>query len=136
MKAFGYQAGSAAVDYEWGVGVGATCGGIAWLQCDEGLFCKDWMEGVADAAGSCHTRTFCASDRKAPSECKDIPHIMAVGYWGCEDYTCTYKLGANPMCVDASRDYVSQDPNQCKLVRYTCEAGKSSFSDSCGCGCE
>ena len=40
MRAFGYQSGDADVTYEWGVGVGEMCGGIAGFQCDDGLFCK------------------------------------------------------------------------------------------------
>jgi hypothetical protein len=60
------------------VGVGKTCGGIAGIQCDDGLWCdlKAGQCGVADASGRCV---------KIPDVCsKDIRWVC-----GCDkkDYT-------------------------------------------------
>ncbi|TNE87172.1 MAG: hypothetical protein EP330_19585 [Deltaproteobacteria bacterium] len=139
MRAYGYQQGRAEVTYEWGVGVGATCGGIAWLQCDEGLECKEWMQGdIADNAGVCHTQDWCGSDETAAVDCQNVPHIMTVGSWTCSDtFTCEWTTGPIDVCetgLDAT--YVSEDPDQCAVLRYTCEPGQGAFSNECGCGCE
>ena len=93
MKAYGYQSGHADVTYEWGVGAGATCGGIATLQCQEGLLCKAWQIGVADAAGSCHTESWCGSDETAATDCSNLMHIMVPGQWTCEEFECHYQTG-------------------------------------------
>ncbi|MBW2256783.1 MAG: hypothetical protein JRI25_19610, partial [Deltaproteobacteria bacterium] len=136
MKAFGYQSGTATVDYAWGVGVGRTCGGIATLQCAEGLECKAWQEGVSDPAGQCHTATWCESAETAATDCARLPHIMSVGYWGCEAYECRWQTGYLDVCVDPSRDYRSKDKDVCAAIRLRCDQGLAPFSDQCGCGCE
>ena len=94
MKAYGYQSGTASVDYEWGVGVGDTCGGIAVLQCDEGLFCKDGQgPNVSDPAGSCHTANWCGSNASAQVDCSNLLHIAVPGAWTCETFQCRYQAG-------------------------------------------
>lgn len=62
---------------------------------------------------------------------------------GCNTCTCSAsgaiscsKLAC--MCNPASephRSYVGT-PQQCTVIRYTCQAGQVPFSNSCGCGCE
>lgn len=134
MKAFGYQAGSAQVDYRWGEGVGDTCGGIAALECDEGLVCKEWQTGVSDAAGACHTPTWCLDDATAETECANLFHIAVPGQWRCEQFECVYKTG--PVCeFGPEYRYVGNSPEQCQVIRFTCEEIESYFSNACGCGC-
>lgn len=36
---------------------------------------------------------------------------------------------------DPNVGYVSQDPNVCAVVRFTCSGGQTPFSNQCGCGC-
>lgn len=44
----------------------------------------------------------------------------------------------SPACDydDPARRYVARSPEQCQLVRFTCEPGLAPFFDDCGCGCE
>lgn len=53
----------------------------------------------------------------------------------CEGGVCVPAV----MCPDPndpSVHYVSQDPEQCRLVRFACAMGQTMFSDPvCGCGC-
>ncbi len=133
VKAFAYQAGTADVDYTWGAGAGATCLGIANLQCDAGLQCKAVQVGVADAAGSCHTSTWCESEGSAPVDCAALLHIAVPGFWGCSEFICDYNACQNP---GPDYDFVSTDPGQCQVIRYTCRPGQVAFSNGCGCGCK
>ena len=43
-----------------------------------------------------------------------------------------------PVCPGADEvRYVSEDPAQCQVIRYTCNEGEQHWSDpECGCGCE
>jgi hypothetical protein len=133
MKAFGYQAGQATVDYEWGDGVGATCGGIAWLQCEDGLFCKAFQgPEVSDPAGACHTELWCGGNDSAINDCSNVMHIMTPGQWACVDYRCSWASCGQPV---PGWNYVSTDPAQCALVRFACAEGESYFGGPCGCGC-
>lgn len=130
MYAYGYRAGTAEVTYEWGVGVGATCGGIAALQCDDALVCKEWQEGhIADAAGRCHTENWCGSDDTASTDCSNLLHIAVPGSWTCSDaFECQY-------CAGTPSDRYVGTPEQCARMRFVCEPGENYFSNSCGCGC-
>jgi hypothetical protein len=96
LVAFGYESGIADVIYEWGLGAGATCGGIATLECEPGLVCKSWQEGVSDPAGECHGPRWCESDGSAVRDCAGLIHPAALGYWTCPEFTCTYRIGVPP----------------------------------------
>lgn len=37
-------------------------------------------------------------------------------------------------CADPDRTYVSQDPEECRLILFSCAEG-TPFFDACGCGC-
>jgi hypothetical protein len=37
-------------------------------------------------------------------------------------------------CADPGRSYVSQDPQECRLLLFSCAEG-TPFFDACGCGC-
>lgn len=138
MLAYGYQAGFADITYAWGVGVGATCLGIATLQCAEPLVCKEVQVGVSDPAGKCHTPEWCRSDATASMDCANIPHIMVPGSWGCVDNRCVFQTGViEPTCpTDPNLSYL-YDPQQCTVVKYWCGASSiSAFGNDCGCGCD
>lgn len=88
MYAYGYEAGTADIDYAWGVGVGEACNTDA--HCEEGLWCKfgDGFEGV------CHTPTWCESDASAADDCGDLFDAQAYyGHWTCEDFECAFQVG-------------------------------------------
>jgi hypothetical protein len=138
VKAYGYGAGDADVTYEWGVGAGATCGGIAVLQCEESLLCKNWGPiNASDPAGSCHTENWCASDATAAVDCSNLMHIMIPGKWQCSDsFTCGWDTSTPTCQVGANATYTSTSTKQCQVIRYTCPAGQAAFSNQCGCGCE
>ncbi len=133
LRAFGYQAGNADVDYEWGDGVGSTCMGIATIQCPDGLACKAVQVGVWDPAGECHTEPWCESDSSAPADCQGQLHITIPGRWGCVDYRCSWASCGGPL--PSGWSWVSQDPAQCQVIRYSCGPNEAAFSDGCGCGC-
>jgi hypothetical protein len=121
------------VDYDWGDGAGATGMGIATLQCQDGFLCKDVQIGVSDPAGSCHTSTWCGSESGAPSHCSNLIHIAVPGFWGCSEFICDYNACQNP---GPEYNFVANSPAQCAVVRYFCQPGQESFSNSCGCGCK
>lgn len=88
MYAFGYQSGTADIDYAWGVGVGEACNSDA--NCEDGLWCQygDGFEGV------CHTPTWCESDDSADDDCSDLETgAFFFGDWTCEDYGCVFQQG-------------------------------------------
>jgi len=131
VQAFGYQAGTAQVDYEWGDGVGSTCGGIAALQCADGLYCKAF-QNFADGAGECHTELWCESQASAYADCGNVMHIMTPGFFRCADYRCQWtSCGQNHPDID----WVSNSAAQCAAIRFVCDPGKVPFSNQCGCGC-
>ena len=88
-------------------GVGDFCGGFAGVQCPTGLTCVD------DPTDTCDPAT-------GGRDCAGI---------------CVVDL-QSLKCSDPRRTYVSHDPNECAVIRYTCDPGSTAFSDECGCGCE
>ena len=134
MRAYGYQAGNADVTYDWGDGVGATCMGIATLQCDDGLYCKAMQTDVADPAGACHTELWCEGNASAPGDCANVIHPAIPGYFSCVDYRCSYN--GCQAAADPAFHFVSNDLGQCALIRLGCEPGQAPFSNPCGCGCK
>ena len=134
MRAYGYQAGSADVTYDWGDGVGATCMGIATLQCDDGLYCKAMQTGVVDPAGACHTELWCESNASAPGDCSNVIHPAIPGYFSCVDYRCNWN--GCQAAQDPSFHFISTDVAQCAAIRIGCDPGQAPFSNPCGCGCK
>lgn len=39
-------------------------------------------------------------------------------------------------CDQPDREYISNDPDECKSVMILCDSGMKGFADECGCGCE
>ena len=37
---------------------------------------------------------------------------------------------------DPNKKYVGESPDQCAVIRFTCEEGQEYFADDCGCGCQ
>ncbi len=142
MKAYGYAAGFANVEYEWGLGVGATCMGIANLPCSSGLICKEIQTGVSDPAGVCHTPTWCDAPETAPVDCNNLFHIAVPGSWTCTDeHLCKYVTGGpsseQPTCTgeEPHLEYASHSVVKCMVMSIACDPGKQPFTNGCGCGC-
>lgn len=49
---------------------------------------------------------------------------------------CTTAACACDPAREPQRRYVARSPEQCRLVRFACDAGQQMFSNACGCGCE
>lgn len=88
---------------------------------------------MADCAGAC---TYAG---KSYQEGESFPALD-----GCNTCTCASDGGIGCTKVacqcDPSkewwRDYVSTDPEQCKLIDYICPPNTGGFTNDCGCGCE
>jgi hypothetical protein len=97
MRVFGYQAGVAQVDYQWGAGAGAACGASGLPLCRGGLFCKagDGGDIARGIPGACHSANWCASDASAADDCAGQPRPPQSGEWTCEEFECTWKTRAS-----------------------------------------
>jgi len=95
MRAFGYQAGSANVSYEWGLGAGVACGSRGLPPCGPGLMCKNGDHGniAVDVPGQCHTEHWCESQASAADDCANVIHIAVPGQWACVDFGCQWQTG-------------------------------------------
>jgi hypothetical protein len=70
----------------------------------------------------------CTEDAKV---CDDGTSVVRDANNNCEFYPCPESSGSGEAKI-----YVSEDLEQCKLIRYMCEGGKEPFSDDKGCGCQ
>lgn len=117
----------------------SMCGGIAGFPCPAGYKCK--LEGdYPDAAGTCQP-VICKYDGqeyiegegfKATDGCNRCT-CMASGMVACTKMAC-------PAPCDPQKEwwrkYVTTTPDQCQVIRFTCPANTTYFSNACGCGCE
>jgi hypothetical protein len=88
------------------------CGGIAGLECPAGLLCIDDPHDDCDPEqGGADCLGLCVKPLAEPKP---------------ED--CDYD--------DPTRNYVSDSPQECQLILFTCVEGWAPFFDECGCGCE
>lgn len=104
---------------------GTSCGGFAGIDCPEGYSCVDNPNddcdpnnGGADCAGMCSA----ASAQGGEAQRDDGNDF------GKTKKRCDYK--------DPNLQYVSQDPNQCAVIRFACDTGQEPFFNDCGCGCQ
>jgi hypothetical protein len=74
----------------------------------------DPNNGGADCGGICTTGGSLDEDDQGEDEGNKKPQ-------------CNYN--------DPNLQYVSRDPNQCAVIRFTCEVGYEPFFNDCGCGC-
>lgn len=87
---------------------GEFCGGIAGIPCAQGFTCVDDPNDTCDPnQGGADCGGICQQEVKKE--------------------TCDYN--------DPSRIYVSEDPERCAAIRFTCPELQSAFFDDCGCGC-
>lgn len=110
MRAYGYAAGTARVDYRWGDGVGQACGTLGAAECADGLLCKwgdDYQLAYADHPGQCHTEDWCESDESAEQDCANVPHVATPGYWSCEEFACSWNTGVYVECGDPRDGYTA-----------------------------
>jgi hypothetical protein len=141
---------------------GQFCGGIAAIQCPEGLTCVDDpndscdpTQSGFDCGGVCvgqeqrgtggsgkpkcsyndPTMNYVSRD---PNQCAAMTFICTEGtmHFFNECGCGCQSDGTSCNYSDPTKRYVSQDPAQCALIRYTCETGETGFSDECGCGCQ
>lgn len=113
------------------------CGGIAGIPCEDGYKCI--LDGdYADAGGVCE-KIECKYDGAEYAAGETFPASD-----GCN--TCTCLEGGNVACTEKAclcepdkewwRDYISLDPEQCRVIFFVCPEHTTYFSNPCGCGCE
>jgi hypothetical protein len=89
--------------------IGSFCGGFAAIPCPEGLACVDDPRDDCDPnRGGADCGGVCRKDPPRPDACAH-PH--------------------------PGLDYVSQDPEQCLAITFSCAEGAQRFFNPCGCGC-
>jgi hypothetical protein len=127
---------------------GQFCGGIAGIACPTGYTCVDDKTdscdpaaGGADCGGICVRERACKPDKKYVSRntttCASILFLCESGrepFFNESGCGCACEGSTVDKCADPSREYVSHDPYECQLIRYSCVSGVG-FSDECGCGC-
>jgi hypothetical protein len=89
---------------------GRLCGGFANLRCPPGFRCVD------DPSDDCDPARY---GRDCSGICVRGPRPPP--------QRCNYR--------DPFRRYVSRDPEECKVLFFSCAQGKPFFNE-CGCGCE
>ncbi|MBN1204349.1 MAG: hypothetical protein JXB05_05445 [Myxococcaceae bacterium] len=141
---------------------GQFCGGIAAVQCPEGLTCVDDPNDTCDptqsgfdCGGVCVSPVTSGTGGSGKPQCdygdptmdyiSRDPEQCAAILFQCpagstpffSDCGCgCQQSGSSCNYEDPSRRYVSQDPEQCATLRFFCEPGEEAFFDDCGCGCQ
>ncbi len=111
MKAFGYAAGTALVEYEWGAGAGDSC--VATTDCAAGFECK---------SGECHGELWCGGAATAALDCADVIHPAVSGQWGCDTFQCAWEPVATSCSLGGTQcgpgfecDYQCADNGNCGI---------------------
>jgi len=93
MMAYGYAAGTANVDYVWGLGAGALCEGTTnppLPPCQEGLTCKRLTLSLSQP-GQCHTDNWCLNADMAFHHCGTMETPSTPGVWTCFEFQCQWR---------------------------------------------
>jgi hypothetical protein len=97
-----------------------ACGGIAGIQCPDGMTCFiPPGQNYPDAMGTCHGNP----NGNGNGGGSDNGNGNGNGTPGCN-------YGAN------DKTWVSKDADQCALILFLCQEGEQPFFNECGCGCE
>ncbi|MBW2735005.1 MAG: hypothetical protein JRH20_21705 [Deltaproteobacteria bacterium] len=116
------------------------CGGIIGIPCSDGFKCI--LDGdYPDAGGQCMPIlcTFNGQDYVEDEEFSAGDSCNTCSCFAGGQVYCTKRMCPIPFCDPKSewyRDYVSTDPEQCKVIKYSCPVNTTYFSNTCGCGCE
>lgn len=87
----------------------------------------------------CAAPPMCSTGCTEPCGCCPCVDGQIMGSVVCKG-GCYVALDGGAACDPAAelhqRSYVSTDPSQCKVIKYSCIMGTTPFSNACGCGCE
>ena len=85
--------------------------------------------------GNCDPGEVCERGRcvEGPTRCADNDDCDDGGR--CIRGRCVGPPHDCPDPDDPNVRYISQDPEQCAVIRFFCEEGEVPFTDQCGCGC-
>jgi hypothetical protein len=84
----------------------------------------------APATCSYNGQTYQVGDNFPATDTCNTCSCSADGQAACTKKACT----CNP-ATETNRTYVGT-PEQCMVIRYSCQVGQVPFSNGCGCGCE
>lgn len=101
--------------------------------------------------GGCNSE-LCTPVKDAVSPCVAKPFYSCLKHTQCGNFTadgeCSWKPTTGYIdCMatfgqtvcdydgDPDKTYLVKDPEQCKVVKFSCAPGKKPFFDACGCGC-
>ncbi len=100
------------------------------------IMCDEW----AYFRGECPAKVSCTDEQKAAEICTmeyaPVCGNDGVTYGNKCSGCASKKIDYYTQGECPERTYVTQDPEQCKVIRYICVEGKVPFSDDYGCGCE
>ncbi len=105
-----------------------TCESLNTKECrDDAPVCGQpaWADYPKDFASLCEFEKLIRSHAGADGEAKG-----AFENGVCEEDTeCDFE-------ADPTKHYVGMSPEECQVIRFSCAATMTYFSDSCGCGCQ
>lgn len=110
------------------------------LDCPQGLTCYSrtlccstvWCAtgtALCDAIPTCNN-----DDTLVTGPCPPSDVCYNVSLCG-STITCRRNTACNPV-TEYNRNYVATSPSSCQVIKYSCPANTSMFSNACGCGCE
>ena len=97
------------------------CGGIAGLQCPEGMTCIiPGNQNYPDAAGTCHGNPNGNGNGNGNGS--------GNGQGNGNGNGCNYS--------ENDKNWISKDTDTCAVIHFLCQEGEQPFFNECGCGCE
>lgn len=88
------------------------------------------IKSAAPAVCQYDNQTYQPGDSFEATDGCNTCHCGSNGQVACTELACV----CNP-AAETHRNYVGT-PEQCMVIRYTCQPGQVPFSNNCGCGCE